>query len=298
MAVVPKDSDWLQGGAYLDLGIVQGAQGNYKQAEYYTQEARKIYEHLNDQFHLVNVWINLGMINDFTGNWSGATSNYEQALKTAERLGSVTHQARLNLNLGILYMNEGIDGDAQICFNKAISFSRSMDLLELEINALIGQAQLHIRRKESEQASLLLTDAQEKAISKHAQDQLAEIYRNQAESFFLEGNIRKAHSLIKKALSISQKINYSLEEGICFRILAQVEDKLNLPSCLQSYQKSLLLLDKMDPYEASKTKLAFGLALLSDLDKSKALLLINEARSTFLGLGAKRELAFIDNMSI
>ena len=45
---------------------------------------------------------------------------------------------------------------------------------------------------------VLLTDAQEKAISKHAQDQLAEIYRNQAESFFLREILEKPIASLKR----------------------------------------------------------------------------------------------------
>jgi tetratricopeptide (TPR) repeat protein len=297
LSVVPQDANWLRGGALLDLGTVCGAQGDYQQAELNTLQAQKIYGDLNDQFHLVDISINLGMIKDFTGNWAGAASHYEHALKIAERLGSVTHQVRLNLNLGILNMNQGLDDDAKDCFTKSISLSRSMDLLELEINALIGQAQLHIRRNEVKNALPYLLEAEEKASSKRALDQLAEIYRNQAEASLTEGNLTEAHDHIQKAISISKEVDYKLEEGICQRILGQVDIASgNLQIALESFKVSLSILEETEPYEGARTKLALGMALINTSEKIKGVSLLNESKIIFAEFGAKRELAFVEQI--
>jgi ATP/maltotriose-dependent transcriptional regulator MalT len=295
LRILPKGAEWLLGAANLNMGIVFGSKGDFKGSEAYTLKARKIYEKLNDTFHMINIWTNLGMIKDFSGNWAGAAENYAMALETAKKIGSTVQQARLNLNLGILYMNQAKDNEAASCFKDSIQLCSKPDLQELEINALIGQAQLHIRRKETKDALPLLEDAEKKAQSKSADDQLAEIYRNFAECSLVNEKTSEARQFIQKALELARDLDNNLEQGISQRVLGQIDATASdLTGACQSYQQSLDILTEMDPYEAARTKLAWGTALIGTPDKAKATTLLKEAKDTFETFGARRELAAME----
>ncbi len=60
------------------------------------------------------------------------------------------------------------------------------------------------------------------------------------------------------------------------------------------HAESLALLENHDRYEAGRTRLYWGIALLANEDPARSRTLLQEARLTFASLGAIRDLEMVD----
>jgi tetratricopeptide (TPR) repeat protein len=296
LPVLPEEAEWLRAGAFVNFSTIYGRQGEFKKAGDYASQAKDIYTRLNDLFRLVDVWTILGMISDFSEDWAGAAASYERALESAERLGSVLQQARLHLNLGILKTNQGSDPEALNHFTKAIEFSQEAGILELEVESRPSLAQLYIRQGELGLAEGELIKAGELVEETGVKDPLAEINRNWAELYWAKGQLDLAKEYAEKAIELAGEAN-ERERALALRVLGQISFDENPRQAKTLFEESVSVLSEIEPYEAARTKLVWGAALLNSSDKEKAALLFKEARQTFQRLGARRDLAEVDNFT-
>jgi hypothetical protein len=117
-----------------------------------------------------------------------------------------------------------------------------------------------------------------------------------------EGHLQEARAQIERSLKLAREMELVPEEGMSLRVLGQVLlDSGQSEAAVEAFAQSLSLLEAKDPYEAARTRLEWGRALISEREVPGSSIrqgatLLQEARETFERLGAKRDLAVVDEL--
>ncbi|HEY0518564.1 MAG TPA: tetratricopeptide repeat protein, partial [Ilumatobacteraceae bacterium] len=106
----------------LDLGVF--SLGRHDTVDY-RELALPIYEDLNDDVGLCNVWNNLGIVDYHAGQWAKALESYSRACQAAERAGDVVGVATGENNIGEILCDQGRIDEAIPMFRKALRVFRS-----------------------------------------------------------------------------------------------------------------------------------------------------------------------------
>ncbi len=113
-----------------------------------------------------------------------------------------------------------------------------------------------------------------------------------AEAYFLRshvlratGRTQEAIDLAQRAIDLAHELELAQEEGKAWRALGQaLLAEGEVQRAIEAFQRSLDLLADQNAYEAARTKVQWGLALL------------HEARAVFAELGAEKDLAAVDHI--
>jgi len=284
----------LRANALLNLGIIHAVRDEPEKAYKTFSQALEISRQLHDYFLMGDIWTNLGVEKFFAGDWAGAIADYRQALTLAEQVGSVTQQATLNQNLGVLFTNQGDDETAFKHFSHSLELARQSNLGQVECHSLIGLAHLHLRQAEAALAVPLLDRATQLVLEMNLKHVLPEIYRGQSQVHLVEGTIQTALERAEQAIELARELESAHEEGVSLRVLGQaLLANGQTEAALNAFARSLSLLTDRDPYEAARTRLDWGRALLSGQKAAEGTTLLQEARAAFEKLGAKYDLKVV-----
>jgi tetratricopeptide (TPR) repeat protein len=297
LELLPEHQTWQRAGILTNLGNIVFYQGNLDRASEYMLQGLEISHQLNDHYQMLLLQSNLAVFREIAGDWDGAVADHQQALKLAEQLGSVSEEIRIENNLALLYSNKGENGLAKHYLSHALDLARKHNLREQLIHILSNQADLLLREGEPDAAKPLLADAERVALELDSKYQLPEIYRCWAQVQLTNGQPGAALMNAERGVNMARELGMELEEGIGLRILglALLADDQTEPA-LTAFEKSLSMLADQDPYEAARTRLEWGRHLASDTDTERGQALLREARTAFQELGAKRDLAAVDEI--
>jgi hypothetical protein len=96
-------------------------------------------------------------------------------------------------------------------------------------------------------------------------------------------------------VNLARDLGLDLEQGMSLRVLGQASLVNGQPKpAMDAFEKSHAILSDLDPYEAARTKTQWGLALVSGGDVERGTSLLEEARAAFATLGARRDLAAVE----
>lgn len=278
----------------LNLGNVYDDQGDPQQATEIWQQALHITRNLNDHYWTLVILSNLGIGNVIAGAWQAAEEAYHQALTLAKQLGNIREQARIENSIGWLQATRGDHNSARTHLAHALDVVRTHNLRDSLPYVLNSLALLHLRTHEGEQAQSLLREAEEIAIVLDIKWPLVETTYLLAEGQLSAAQPGTAAETIERALTLARDLALDREEGICLGILGQIRlAQGRQEAALTAFEQSLTLLTDRDPYEAARTKAAWGRALLAGGLSDRGLALLKEAQATFKVLGAQRDLAQI-----
>ncbi|MFW9894021.1 MAG: tetratricopeptide repeat protein, partial [Candidatus Thorarchaeota archaeon] len=296
LELLAEEPSQLRARALANLGTVYGTQGDIERGNSFTVQGLEISQQLNDYYQMLVMQSNLGIDKEILGDWEGAVTDYRQALALAEQLGSVAEQVRIESNLGLLYTNRGDDKLATARLSHALDMARRHDLNEQLVHILSNLADLHLRQDEVEAAKPLLGEAERLALEMDSKYQLPEIYRGWARVQLANGQSGGALVNAERAVSLARDLGMDLEEGVGLRVLGQtlIANGQANPGVGALKQSLALLAD--DPYEVARSKTEWGRYLLSDTDWEYGETLLQEARTTFQELSAKRDLATVDKL--
>jgi ATP/maltotriose-dependent transcriptional regulator MalT/transcriptional regulator with XRE-family HTH domain len=299
LAHLPEGPSRRRGEALKNLGAVYSAQGDISRAKWVARQALEVSRQLHDSFQETFILSNLGIDKYISGDWVSAMEDFQQALRLAERIGSVEQKTMLNLNLGAAFIYLGEDKRARTHLLDSLELARQNNLQMFEVLSQYRLADLEIRQEKWAEAAVSLAQAEQLALAIEAEGNLPEIYGAWAEICLATGQYERAWEYAQHSLDIAGKLGENLELGVSLRILGQVyiadED---YPGAQQAFEKSLSLLEAQDPYETARTKMQWGLAILSggDTDVSKGGRLLQEAQQLFRELGAKRDLMAVERL--
>ncbi len=106
----------------LDLGVFSLGRSEVVN---YSELALPIYESLQDDVGLCNVWNNLGIVDYHAGQWAKALAAYSTACQAAARAGDVVGVATGENNIGEILCDQGRIDEAVPMFRKALRVFRS-----------------------------------------------------------------------------------------------------------------------------------------------------------------------------
>jgi ATP/maltotriose-dependent transcriptional regulator MalT len=293
LALLPEGPSQLRARALANLGTAYATQGDIERGNTFTLQGLEISQQLNDYYQLLVMQSNLGIDKDIAGDWDGAATDYRQALAVAEQLGSVAEQVRIESNLGFLYTNQGDSELATSRLAHALELARKHSLKEQLVHILSNLADLHLRQEEPEAAKPLLAEAERVALDIDSKYQLPEIYRGWARVQLANGQPGGALVNAERSVNLARELGLEFEEGMSLRVLGRtlIASDQEQPG-VGALKQSLALLED-DPYEAARTKTAWGRYLVSDTHVDLGKTLLNEAHATFEELGAKQDLAVV-----
>jgi tetratricopeptide (TPR) repeat protein len=287
-------SQWRAAGL-INLGAIYCAQGNSELGKKCYQRALEISQQLGDHWRVVSALHNLAIEMEITGHWEDAIAEYQTALALAERLGSHLHQANLALSLGILMTKRGDYESAETYLLNCQTIAREHSLrLEL-VFVLPSLADLYLLQGKTAVAVSLLAEAEHLALETGAEGRLAEIHRVWAEVHLTQDRPGMAQEAAQRSVNLARKLELQSEEGMSLRVLGQaLISGDQQEAALAAFERSLSLLIDQDPYEASRTKVQLGVALITSGNTVRGMPLLYEARGWFERLGARCDLAALD----
>lgn len=295
LQVLGNQPSQLRSSALACRGAIELYQGNIAQALIFTESALKISQQLNDAIRIVNYLTDLSIEKYSLGNWTDAIFDFQRALTVARQLGSEQLQATVEVNLGAAYINLGEDEAAQQHLQSSLTLAHKNHLHAIEVIAQLRLADLQIRIARWQQAESAAHAAEELARQIGDNSSLIAIYRVYAEFKQATGDITGALLTIEHSITLAEELQERLEQGQSLRILGQICLKQgDYQQAVTIFEKSLSLLVDNEPYEAARTKVNWGIALVTHGDKNAGICLLQEAQHTFNTFGAKRDLIQVD----
>ena len=226
------------------------------------------------------------------GDWSEALDETKNALALAERLGVVRHRTNLEMNLGDLHLKLGDPASAKQHLQCCIDLADEHNLNEHRLYAMCTLASLHVQQEQWDTAETCLTQAEQLALELGSKYPLLDIVRSWAQVRLAQGRLKEARVHAAHAVALSYRLGMLNEEGGSLRVWGRVLLASHPESwtALHAFDESLeLLQEQQDPYESARTKLQWGLALLSKGRAEQAASLLEQARDTFHTLGARHD---------
>jgi ATP/maltotriose-dependent transcriptional regulator MalT len=291
LKILPRDAAQLRALALKNIGAIYIYKGNLAEAKEYTHQALKIALQLRDFFQQIDLLSNLGICKIYTSDWYGAIEDLQRAIDLAERLDSEPYLIAPQCNLGAAYVYTGDDEKALSHLNNALKLARRNNSQVYESTIQFHLADLHIRNGHWSEASDPLGEAERLALEIGIEGNLPEIYGAWAEIKLGEEDYPAALEYAQRSLEKARELGEEIEQGISLRTLGQVLFYLGEhKQAIGRFEESLSVLGGQEPYEAARTKALMGRTLLDISEQLSGKKLLEEARSTFKELGAKRNL--------
>jgi ATP/maltotriose-dependent transcriptional regulator MalT/tRNA A-37 threonylcarbamoyl transferase component Bud32 len=284
---LPLTEDVQRADALGNLATIAWMQGQSEQAEAFARETLELYERTGQHWKMVTIWQNLGIGKYFAGDWPGAAAEYARALEVATTLGSTVRQTELALCLGMLALNQGDYPQATTQLATCVELARRHHLNEQLSLGLSSLADLYLRTNSLDAAASALNEALTIANQLDLRYQLSELVREQAELLLAQGQAEAAMHSAEEACRYAHEQMNPREEGISLRVLGQaLATAGHLAEAEAHFAQSVALLDPQDPYEAARTRLAWG----ANRRTANGMALLRQAAERFAQLGARNDL--------
>ena len=275
-----------------NLGTVYRRRGNLQRGKELHQQALDIYEQSHNYWGVISARVNLSLATTLAGDWSEALDETKNALALAERLGVVRHRTNLEMNLGDLHLKLGDPASAAQHLQRCIDLADEHNLNEHRLYAMCTLASLHVQQEQWDTAETCLTQAEQLALELGSKYPLLDIVRSWAQVRLAQGRLKEARVHAAHAVVLSYRLGMLNEEGASLRVWGRVL-LASYPeswTALHAFDESLKLLKKQkDPYEAARTKLRWGLALLAKGQTEQGTSWLEQARKKFHELGARHD---------
>ena len=285
----------LRATALLNLGTIYCTQGEIERGVDFYRRALEVSQQLSDHWRMADIRMNIAIQAVKAGDWETAAREYGQALDLAEKLGSTRQQAALALNLGDLEMKQGDDELAEKHLSQCLALVQEQGFKLGQAICQVNLARLYRQRGEPDVAATTLTEAETLAVEINMKNLLPEIYREWAQIRLLQEQPQPALDHIEQSVNLARELGLSPEEGISLRVLGQALLANGQPEpALTAFADSLSILADLDPYEAARTNMHWGRYLSTGADVEQGTRLLQQARATFAGQGARRDLAAVE----
>lgn len=293
LRLLPPGADVLRADVLVNLGVSACATGDLRAGREHFTRALAVYERHGNLWREAMIRQNLGVLATIAGDWPAAAEEYRRGLALAEQLDSPDRRADLSLNLGVIAIKRGDYAEAAGLFAQSMALAERHSLRETIVYVQTNLATLAVAQQQWGLVAEPLVRAERLAHELEIQGELPEIYRGWALLHIARGDLGAARRAVDQALEVARRLDDPLAEGMARRVEGQLLLAAGQPAAaLAAFAASLALLED-DPYEAARTRAAWGRALIS-ADPAQAQALLAEARATFERLGARGDLAALE----
>ncbi len=136
----------------INLGRLEGIQGNYDIAISYLLKALKHFESTNDTPAVINIYVKLGVANDYTGNYDKALEYYHKGLGFASATERTANTIFLYNNIGTTYARRGQLDSAKKYFEKALEYSSKKGFERARVSPLMNVGIIYREKGELQKA--------------------------------------------------------------------------------------------------------------------------------------------------
>lgn len=229
------------------ISVTYEAQGNYKEALIYEEQALALGKKIEDSARIANSLNNLGIIYDETGNAEKSIGYYLEARKIYENLNDESKVAMVLTNIGIVLKAQKEYANAARNYREAVTIYNKLGnrfgLASCYAN--LGSVYLFIPNYDSAlHYSLLASGEFEK---QNIRQFLATTLSNAAKAYEKLGNIKEAKRLFLKAKELHSEYGNKKELSFTLIQLALLENRLsNNPEALKLAEEGLIIAQKIN----------------------------------------------------
>jgi tetratricopeptide (TPR) repeat protein len=297
LEMLPPGHEHLRIMALIGLGTIHSVQGEMEQGSAHTEQALALSRLVGDRFKMLTALSNLGTDKYFAGDWTGAARDLGQAQEMALELGNVEEQIRLQNNLGTLQTHLGEHDAALRTLEQSIEAARRHHVSYELVFALHSLAELNIQMEAWDAAHDAAGEAEQRALELGIKPILPQIYASLAQIQLATGGAETPIGYAQQAVDLARELEAAVEEGIALRALGQALLASDQPGEAQmAFEQSLGLLAEDAPFEAARTQVQWGLALLESGETQEGQRSLQEARAILSALGARHDLAAVDEV--
>jgi tetratricopeptide (TPR) repeat protein len=134
------------------LGSIAREQGDFAACEAYHQQAFAIARKLEDPTITAKSFVNLAAIKASSGSVEEAEQLFKEGYALAETLDNRLGMALIASNVGVLAKSRGALEEAAQYFERSLALSRKDGYVDLEVQALIGIAEIQVRHGSADSA--------------------------------------------------------------------------------------------------------------------------------------------------
>jgi ATP/maltotriose-dependent transcriptional regulator MalT len=295
LEVLPGRLEQARIKALTSLGTIYSCQGDLETGSAYTRQALELCRRVNNYCEMLGSLMNLAIDKYYYGDWVGAAGDLKQALDLAVRLGNVVEQIRIRNNLGTLQTGLGDHDSALRTVSQAIDAARRWALPHELVWLLYTLAELYIQRRDWEAAQSAALEAKKLSTTLGVRWVLPQIYAVLAQVHLALGSLETALGYAEQSAHLARELEMRIEEGVGQRVLGQsLLAQGRAAEAMQAFEGSLTLLQGETPYEAARTEVQWGLALLRGDEREAGERRLERARATFERLGARHDLAVVE----
>jgi tetratricopeptide (TPR) repeat protein/predicted Ser/Thr protein kinase len=258
---LPETEAEARADALTNLGASLCAQGVVNEGIACYKLALAAYEAAGSAWKLLSVAQNLGIEQVIAGAWDAGEASLRRSLAEAQRLGSVLRQTELALSLGILHTRRGDFETAGALLERAVALAGKHNLHEQLVACLSSLADLQLRTASLEAAAQTLEEAEGRATAIEAFDQLPEIQRGWATLLLARGAVAESLGRAERAAAEAEGLGLDIEHGTALRSCGEALAAAGRhDEAERAFAASVTALNERDPYEAARTRLAWGRA--------------------------------------
>lgn len=151
-ALLRRLLDWVDGNRRAvvlgNLAIVKKNQGAYDIAMQHYEEARAIFEDLQDQANMARVLHQLGNISYIKGDMELAVRYYDQSRQTAELCNDMTVAAAAQIQVANVSFVQGEYEDAQYAYQQGLAMAEALEDKPMILAVLLQLGQIAFARKD------------------------------------------------------------------------------------------------------------------------------------------------------
>lgn len=202
------------------LGVIEFERGNLERSRRCFTEALELARSLRDTLMTARASNNLASLADLQGVTGDALSLYRSALLSYQRLGDRRGAAEAYHNLGIVFRQMGEWHDAESAASQAVRYAENLNERSLMGIAVMGRAEIALRRGELGLARQQLAWAD--SLTTQTRDELAvvEIGLLRGQLNLAEGHASDAVSEAERARSLALDLKAAVLQAQCAALAA------------------------------------------------------------------------------
>lgn len=282
------------------LGGIYYRNGDLTHSIEHTEKAMALRQQLGYTWGVAAIASNLGILAVADGQWAEAKSHFEASLSMREQFGDIEGAVISWQNLAMLYRDVGDLKEAEEHFWRGLRIATERGMGYHIVALSLGLAEVLSMQGRRGPAESLLRQGMEQAQQIDSRDLLAEAHFVEAKLMLASSTRADAYQAARRAAILAENAHARRVEVAACRLASQCA--LELGKVRQAHYwltRAQSALDEItDQLELARIHCQTGLFHHAQGDAAQALEALRTARNLFTKLGAKRDLAYLEEQMV